>query len=37
MNFTHFLPASENLNPGELPMIFLNLLRRGAVLQLVPN
>jgi hypothetical protein len=36
MNFTHFTTTDENLCPEALPDLFVDLLRRGAALQLAP-
>src|SRR5207248_8689286 len=36
MNFTHFVPAHEGLRPEVLSDLFVDLLRRGAALQLAP-
>jgi len=34
MNFTHFVPAGENLSPGVIPRLSHDLLRRSAAMQL---
>ena len=36
MNFTHFVPAHENLSPGVVSGLCHDLLRRSAAMQLAP-
>ena len=37
MNFTHFVPAHENLTPGVVSELCHDLLRRNAAMQLAPT
>src|SRR4051812_32282971 len=37
MNFSHFVPAHENLRPDVLSDLLTDLLRRGAALQLAKH
>ena len=37
MNFNHFVPAGQNLNPRAIPALLRDLFRRSAAMQLAPN